>query len=150
MMRRMCVGAKPLSRGAAAALTTAARFGGHAPTVHDQSGLFARALTVDEQLALEDQKHRTVSGVVPGKMFLRHWTAAEQSTVSILNRVLSIIVTLGIVLWAGAYSSLGFNGMNAVHAAALMFLWGWLGLHTHVMVVVIVPAIALFSAFVLY
>jgi hypothetical protein len=115
------------------AVTMGLRFGGHGPTEHDHSQSFSRALTPEENFALLDQKRRPVSSVVPGKLFMRHWTAAEQSTVSIVNRALSIAVTVGIFIWACGYSGLGVNGLNAWHVAGIVFLANWLVLHTHLL-----------------
>lgn len=131
-------------RGQVSAVVLAApalsrRWGGGNNKVYDHSDAFSRRLTPEESIALEDQKHRTVSSVVPGKLFLRHWTAAEQSTVSIVNRVLSLLVTLGIFVWASGYAGLGLNGLNAWHCIVGVFLSCWLVLHTHEMW--LIPAI---------
>lgn len=109
------------------------RHGGGGPTQHDHSHIFSRSLTQEESIALEDQKKRTVSSVVPGKLFMRHWIAAEQSTVSIVNRALSLAVTLGIFVWASGYAGLGVNGLNAWHVVLMTFLANWIVLHTHML-----------------
>mmetsp|Transcript_53885 Transcript_53885/g.61912 ORF Transcript_53885/g.61912 Transcript_53885/m.61912 type:complete len:153 (+) Transcript_53885:43-501(+) len=135
MLRR--VAPKPLSsimglRCSAAPMAVSWRFSGGV-SHHDHTHAFSRPLTPEESIALEDQKKRTVSGIVPGKLFMRHWTAAEQSTVSIVNRVVSLIVTLGIFIWATGYASLGYNGLNAWHVAILATLANWIVLHTHML-----------------
>lgn len=117
----------------ASSYSFARRYGGHGPTEHDHTHAFSRPLTATENFALLDQKRRPVSGIVPGKLFMRHWIAAEQSTVSIVNRALSIAVTLGIFVWACGYSGMGWNGLNAWHVGCALFLGNWLVLHTHMM-----------------
>lgn len=113
MMRRVLLNTTTLSTPKVAAVGLALRFGGHGPTVHDHSASFSRALTPEEKIALSDQSHRTVSSVVPGKLFMRHWLAGEQATVSIVNRTLSLFVTLGLFVWASGYSGLGWNSLSA-------------------------------------
>lgn len=116
-------------------LVTAARCGhSGGPTHHDHSKIFTRPLSVEEQAVLDTQiNHRTVSSITPGKLFMRHWTAAEQSTVSIVNRLLSMVVTLSIFIWACGYSTLGYNGLNAWHIVLLAFFCNWMVLHTHML-----------------
>ena len=127
---------RPLASGHALRNTTIAcamRFGGHAPTIHDHSGSFTRPLTVDENLALEDQKLRTVSGIVPGKLFMRHWVAGEQATISIVNRMLSIATSFGIMIWAVGFSGFGISTYTAAHAAFGVYLVMWIVMHTHML-----------------
>ncbi|EPY41047.1 hypothetical protein AGDE_02878 [Angomonas deanei] len=76
---------------------------------------------------------RTISAVVPGEMFIRHWIVAEQSAVSILNRVISGMIVVFSMLWAAGYATLGYNGHNSAHVAGWMFIAYWFVLHTHMM-----------------
>ena len=131
MLRRQL--AKPLTRSSTSGVATAMRFGGHSPTDHDHSASFGRQLTVEEQLALEDQKLRTVSGIVPGKLFMRHWVAGEQATVSIVNRFLSIFTSFGIMIWAVGFSGFGLSTYTAAHAAFGVYLLMWFVMHTHML-----------------
>jgi hypothetical protein len=127
-MRR---GVVPFSVKSAA---VAMRFSGGSPTHHDHSNSFSRPLQPEEQSAFKAQiANRPVNSFVPGKVFMRHWIAAEQSTVSIVNRVLSILVTCGLIAYMQAYFKMGFNGMSALHSAVLVFLFNWLVLHTHLL-----------------
>ncbi len=115
----------------ARALTAALRCSGSAPTIHDHSDAFERPLTVPEQLLLEDQKLRTVSGIVPGKMFMRHWAAGEQATISIVNRIVSITTSFGIMIWAVGFAGFGLSTYTAIHCMMGVFLLMWFVLHTH-------------------
>src|SRR5688572_13094397 len=90
----------PNSLKKCAPLITFCRFASHSATHHDHSSAFASPLTREESIHLDSQKHRTVSGVVPGKVFMRHWTAGEQATISIYNRAISLVVSAAIVLGA--------------------------------------------------
>jgi hypothetical protein len=107
------------------------RHSGSSPTFHDHSDAFSRPLTVPEQLSLEDQKLRTVSGVVPGKLFMRHWVAGEQATISIVNRAVSVFTSFGILLWAVGFSGFGLSSMTAIHAMLGVYLLMWFVMHTH-------------------
>jgi len=109
------------------------RFGSHGPTTHDQSAAFSRPLTVEESMALEDQKNRTVSAIVPGKMFMRHFVMAEQSTVSIVNRALSLVASLGFIAWGVWFSDYGITTISAVHVSIGVSLAAWFILHTHML-----------------
>ncbi|KAH9597906.1 hypothetical protein LSM04_005923 [Trypanosoma melophagium] len=119
------------------ALTMALRNGHHAQTHHDFSNCFTRKLTPEEEVALRlQQEDRKVSAVVPGKMFMRHWIAAEQSTVSVVNRVMSGIIAVFLMLWACCYATLGYNGHNCAHVAGWTFIAYWVVLHTHCMTLI--------------
>ena len=115
--------------------------GGHSPTIHDRSSLFSTPLTVDDKLNLEDQKNRTVSGVVPGKMFMRHWIAGEQSTISVANRAVSLSLSFMIILAAGFYWERGTSVVNWTTVASLVFVGGFLAAHTHMMIIIPIVAV---------
>ena len=126
MMRRVCP-ARPAFRAAATM-----RFGGGGGSqTFDHSASFSRPLTPDEQAALDAQKNRTVNKVVPGKVFMRHFIAAEQSTVSIENRVMSLILSGGIMLAFSVYSGVGLSTYNAALGFFFVFFMNFLVLHTH-------------------
>lgn len=112
---------------------TATRGAHHKPTTHDWSQVLPQHLSTADRAAVEAQKHRTVSGVVPGEMFMRHWIVAEQSTVSVVNRVISGMIAVFTMLWAAGYATLGYNGHNSAHVAGWIFIGYWLVLHTHLM-----------------
>ena len=111
----------------------AKRFGGGDHSVeYDHSGAFARPLAAQEAEALAAQKNRTVSGVVPGKVFMRHWISAEQATVSIYNRGLSVVVTIALILLAGVYSTTNsWSTESALPMMGLVYFAYFLVLHTH-------------------
>ena len=116
-----------------AATLSALRFSVDTSKTYDHSASFSRGLTAKEDEAVAALKNRTVSGIVPGKLFMRHWIAGEQATVSIYNRALSLIVTFGLILWAGSYSTLGFNTESAVAMQLAVFFAIFLVVHTHMM-----------------
>nr|CCC91470.1 conserved hypothetical protein [Trypanosoma congolense IL3000] len=127
MLRR----ALPLANmGVRCALTTSGvslRHSHHKTTHHDFSDVFARQLTSEEAEAFRrQQEKRTVSSVVPGKMFMRHWIPAEQATDSVVDRVLSGFVFVCFMLWGCAYATLGFNGSSCAQMSFLVFLTYWL------------------------
>ncbi|KAK7198521.1 hypothetical protein NESM_000813800 [Novymonas esmeraldas] len=131
MFRRVAL---PVGTGAAlSAFSMAARTAYHKPTTHDWSHILPQQMTADARAALQAQSHRTVSAVVPGEMFMRHWIVAEQSTVSVVNRVLSGMIAVFTMIWAAGYATLGYNGHNSAHVAGWMFIAYWLVLHTHMM-----------------
>ncbi|GET87173.1 hypothetical protein, conserved [Leishmania tarentolae] len=115
------------------ALRTAARTGSHKPTTHDWSKILPQYMPAEARAVLQAQSHRTVSAVVPGKMFMRHWIVAEQSTVSVVNRVISGMVAVFTMIWAAGYATLGYNGHNSAHVAGWIFIAYWVVLHTHIM-----------------
>ncbi|KAG5483390.1 hypothetical protein LSCM1_04938 [Leishmania martiniquensis] len=119
--------------GALSGLSTAVRAGHHTPTTHDWSQILPQHMTAEARAAVQAQGHRTVSAVVPGKMFMRHWIVAEQSTVSVVNRVISGMIAVFTMIWAAGYATLGYNGNNCAHVAGWMFIAYWLVLHTHMM-----------------
>lgn len=98
---------------------------------YDHSHVFTRALTEAETAGLNAQKHRTVSGVVPGKLFMRHWIAGEQAAVSIVNRTLSIAVTAGLGLWAAFDYNKGCTHYSAIHLMIYTFAAVFLVIHVH-------------------
>ncbi|KAL7700361.1 hypothetical protein N2W54_003639 [Lotmaria passim] len=131
MFRRVTL---PLGTTAAlSAFRMAARTAYHKPTTHDWSQILPQNMSDEVRAALQAQSHRTVSGVVPGEMFMRHWIAAEQSTVSVVNRVISGMIAVFTMLWAAGYATLGYNGHNSAHVAGWMFIAYWLILHTHML-----------------
>lgn len=131
MFRRITL---PIGTSASlSALHMAARAGSHKPTTHDWSQIFPLHMTAEARAALQAQSHRTVSAVVPGKMFMRHWIVAEQSTVSVVNRVISGMIAVFTMIWAAGYATLGYNGHNSAHVAGWIFIAYWLVLHTHMM-----------------
>ena len=111
--------------------TAAVRFAGQQATTHDHSACFERALTAEEKEVLEAQKHRSINAFVPGKAFMRHFIAAEQSTVSIYNRGMSALVTAALVGAAGVYAPLGVTAYSAWALIAYVFMANFLVLHTH-------------------
>ncbi|KPI83939.1 hypothetical protein ABL78_7019 [Leptomonas seymouri] len=131
MFRRVTL---PLSTTAAfSAFSMAARTAHHKPTTHDWSHIFPQNMSPEASAALKAQSRRTVSAVVPGEMFMRHWIVAEQSTLSVVNRVISGIIAVCTMIWAAGYATLGYNGHNSAHVAGWMFVAYWLVLHTHMM-----------------
>ncbi|KEG14829.1 hypothetical protein DQ04_00291150 [Trypanosoma grayi] len=134
MLRRAIPASRIVTLCTLPALSGALRHSHHTQTKHDFSGCFTRKLTPEEEEALElQQDRRTVSAVVPGKMFMRHWIATEQSTVSVVNRVMTGIMSVCLMLWACGYATLGYNGHNCAHVAGWAFMAYWLVLHTHCM-----------------
>lgn len=127
--------ALPVGRCVAAALpvlTTAMRTAYHKPTVHDWSQIWShQPLTAEETAKVQAEANRTVSAVVPGEMFMRHWIVTEQSTVSVVNRVLSGIIVVFAMIWAAGYATLGYNGHNCAHTAGWAFIAYWIVFHTH-------------------
>ena len=111
----------------------AKRFGGVDHSVeYDHSGAFARPLGGSETEALIAQKNRTVSGVVPGKVFMRHWISAEQATVSIYNRGLSVMFTIALILLAGVYSTTNsWSTESALPMMGLVYFAYFMVVHTH-------------------
>eukprot|EP00796_Vickermania_ingenoplastis_P009058 gene9058-6356_t len=130
MLRRQS--ALPKAVVSSCALLQALRTAHHKPTVHDWSNIWSKTPSVEEQAAINSQAHRTVSAVVPGELFMRHWIAAEQSTMSVANRVISgMIIVVGMV-WAAGYATLGYNSHNSAHVAGWFFLALFFTiLHTH-------------------
>lgn len=98
----------------------------HKPTVHDWSHIWSQPPTREEQTAISLQNNRTVSAVVPGEMFMRHWIAAEQSTYSVSNRVISGMIIVVCMVWAAAYSTLGYNAHTCAHLAGWIFVAAYL------------------------
>lgn len=94
----------------------------HKPTKHDWSMIWANRPTKADQDAIESQMRRTVSAVVPGEMFMRHWIAAEQSTMSVANRVISGMIIVVCMVWAAGYATLGYNSHTCAHVAGWIFL----------------------------
>ncbi|RNF26979.1 uncharacterized protein Tco025E_00784 [Trypanosoma conorhini] len=134
MLRRVFPASQSVARWALPALSGALRHGHHRLTQHDFSECFSRKLSSEEEEALQIlQEHRPVSAVVPGKMFMRHWIAAEQSTVSVVNRVISGIISVCLMIWSCGYATLGYNGHGCAHLAGWFFIAYWLILHTHCM-----------------
>lgn len=125
---------RPLTRVVPAPTLFAAqlRFGAGPVKEYNHGASMSRPLTEDDGAILQAQKNRTVSGIVPGKLFMRHWLAGEQATVSIYNRVFSLIVTWLLVMWAGAYAS---NGGFKVYSMEMTFVYAmfafFMVLHTH-------------------
>jgi inner membrane protein involved in colicin E2 resistance len=99
--------------------------------VYDHSASFSRSLSPDESEVLKAMADRTVSGVVPGKLFMRHWLAAEQATVSIYNRGLSAVVTMALLLWAGCYPTSGGTTESAIPMMGFAFFVYFMVVHTH-------------------
>ncbi|KAG5505196.1 hypothetical protein JIQ42_04384 [Leishmania sp. Namibia] len=131
MLRRVTL---PLCAiGAVSGRSTAVRAAHHKPTTHDWSQILPQHMTAEARATLQAQSHRTVSAVVPGKLFMRHWIAAEQSTVSVVNRVISGMIAVFTMIWAAGYATLGYNGHNCAHVAGWIFIAYWLVLHTHMM-----------------
>eukprot|EP00758_Cryptobia_borreli_P010434 Tbor_TRINITY_DN5567_c1_g1::TRINITY_DN5567_c1_g1_i1::g.13330::m.13330 len=134
MMRRAVPFAPQCSLVAFAASPTyvsSYRFGGGAPTHHDHSGCFTRPLTMDEQSSMNSVLNRTVSGIVPGKMFMRHWIVTEQSSFSIVYRAVWFTVVLLVVGSTGLYSGAGINSQSWTQMATFLFLLSYIILHTH-------------------
>ena len=124
MLRRRC--------GTSLTSTFQKRFGGGGPVKnYDHSASFSRQLTASESEALAQQKNRTVSSVIPGKLFMRHWLAGEQATVSIFNRGVSLGVTAGLVLWATFSFGNGNSNYSAVQMMCYTTFCLFLVLHTH-------------------
>ena len=121
----------PTASTAARVVLGAARFAVDTTKVYDHSASFSRALSESEQVALDAQKNRTVSAIVPGKLFMRHFLAGEQATISIYNRGMSVLVTFALILGAGCYAGLGANTESVVPLAAFAFFVNFLVLHTH-------------------
>ena len=136
MMRRVAP-AHPLRAVTTAA--TALRFGGGG----GGDSTFSRPLTETEQAQFALQKNRTVNKVVPGKLFMRHFIAAEQSTVSIENRTMSIIVCVALILGCSVYADCGLTTYNAALGFAFVFLMNFFVLHTHMNLYPAFGAIAL-------
>jgi hypothetical protein len=83
---------------------------------------------------IDQQAMRTVPAFVPGKMFMRHWIAGVQAFESIYNRIVSLIITAGIVLWGSLYSSNNggaLNGLSATPFIMMVLIAIWLPYHTH-------------------
>ncbi|KAG8345731.1 hypothetical protein ERJ75_001004800 [Trypanosoma vivax] len=127
-------------------LSITCRHGHHPVTRHDFTGIFSRPLTMEEEVALkQQQEHRPVSAVVPGKVFMRHWIAGEQATLSVVNRVVSGFVTVCLILWSCGYAALGCGGYTCAHVAGWMFMAYWFVLQTHV--TALVPVFAALGLF---
>jgi uncharacterized membrane protein YozB (DUF420 family) len=111
----------------------AKRFGGGDSSVeYDHSGAFARPLSGHESEILKAQKNRTVSGVVPGKVFMRHWISAEQATVSIYNRGLSVAVTIALILLGGVYATTNsWSTETALPLMGFVYFTYFMVVHTH-------------------
>jgi hypothetical protein len=130
MLRRQ-VNIVSRSVGASAAACASLRFSVDTSKKYDHSASFSRPLNESEATDLERMRNRTVSAIVPGKLFMRHWIAGEQATVSIYNRALSLMVTFGLIAWAGTYSTFGFSTESSLIAEAFVFLTIFLVVHTH-------------------
>ncbi|RNF04264.1 hypothetical protein TraAM80_05400 [Trypanosoma rangeli] len=132
MLRRVFPASISVARCALPALSGALRHVHQKQTQHDFSECFLRKLTEEEEEALRTlQDRRPISAVVPGKMFMRHWIAAEQSTVSVVNRAISGIISICLIIWSCGYATLGYNGHSCAHLAGWFFVAYWLFLHTH-------------------
>lgn len=113
-----------------AAALASFRFAGGAPTHHDHSGSFSRPLTAEEQLAMNDVKNRTVSKIVPGKLFMRHWIATEQSTYSIALRAV-FLTAIGVTgIYFGLYSGSGYSNLSWLQFAFAVAVANYVVLHT--------------------
>lgn len=127
-----------VSTAAAASRFTFVRFGGgHVgspqPPMDHSGSMLPRALNdAATKAAVDEQANRTVSGMVPGKLFMRHWIANEQATESIVNRIVSLGITAGVIVWASVYASSGpFACLSSAHFALLALIGIFLPLHTH-------------------
>ena len=107
------------------------RFGGGAGKSFHHEGSMGRAMNPFEGEALHNQTNRSVSKVIPGKLFMRHWMAGEQATVSIFNRGISIAVTAGMVLYGTFLYGNGNSQYSAIHMWLYVFMCTFLVLHTH-------------------
>lgn len=131
MLRRAASSHKAIA--CTTSLVASTRTAYHKPTTHDWSQMWAEKPTAEESAEISKQLSRTVSAVVPGELFMRHWIVAEQSTVSVVNRVLSGMIVVFTMIWAAVYATLGYNGHNAAHSAGWTFIAYWFVLHTHLM-----------------
>ncbi|KNH03764.1 hypothetical protein XU18_4840 [Perkinsela sp. CCAP 1560/4] len=57
----------------------------------------------EEQNLLAQQTNRTISKSTPGKMFMLNYLSQEQSSASITNRIISVVVVLGGASWFALY-----------------------------------------------
>lgn len=118
--------ARTFGVGACSSLQYTLRHAHQKPTVHDWSQIWSRPPTRKEQGAISLQKNRTVSAVVPGEMFMRHWIATEQSTYSVANRVISGMIIVVCMVWAAGYATLGYNSHTCAHLAGWIFVAAYL------------------------
>lgn len=126
MLRRLSARSHELT--AFSCLLGAIRTAHHKPTVHDWSNIWSRPLETKDCEAINLQKNRTVSAVVPGEMFMRHWIAAEQSTYSVADRVVSGMILVVCMVWAAGYATLGYNSHTCAHLAGWMFVAAYFSL----------------------
>lgn len=98
----------------------------HKPTTHDWSEMWSHSPSKLEQQYIQNEHNRTVSAVVPGEMFMRHWIAAEQSTMSVANRVISGMIIVVCMVWAAGYATLGYNSHTCAHMAGWIFVVSYL------------------------
>ncbi|CCW64286.1 unnamed protein product [Phytomonas sp. EM1] len=115
------------------ALSLAHRASSHGVTHHDWSQIFSHPLTDAEKELVQQQMKRTVSAVVPGKMFMRHWINTEQSTESVVDRVVGGMIIVFTIIWASGYSMLGYNSHTSAHMAGWLFIAYYIVFFTHVM-----------------
>lgn len=126
MLRRVSARSHVLT--AFSCLQSTIRTAHHKSTVHDWSHIWSRPLAPKDQEAINFQKNRTVSAVVPGEMFMRHWIAAEQSTYSVADRVVSGMILVVCMVWAAGYATLGYNSHTCAHLAGWMFVAAYFSL----------------------
>lgn len=107
---------------ALASLHASIRSAHHKPTTHDWAPIWTHTPSAEESVAIKNQAFRPVSAVVPGEMFMRHWIAAEQSTVSVVNRVISGMIIVVCLVWASGFATLGYNSHSCAHTAGWFFL----------------------------
>ncbi|CCW67851.1 unnamed protein product [Phytomonas sp. Hart1] len=115
------------------ALSSSHRTSSHSATHHDWSRIFSHPLTDVEKELVQQQMNRTVSTVVPGKMFMRHWINTEQSTESVVDRVVGGMIIIFTIIWASGYSTLGYNSHTSAHTAGWFFIAYYIVFLTHAM-----------------
>lgn len=130
--------------GVSPALVMPQRHSAGKVVVFDHSSCYEHRPSAADSAAVAAQQHRVVNGYVPGKLFMRHWIAGEQSAVSIGNRIISLAVTFALIWAAGAYGPLlgagGANGVSFLGSSAFVGFALWLTLHTHMNQFVIAAA----------
>ena len=98
----------------------------------DHSASMSGKIDAATQATIDAQAKRTVAAFVPGKLFMRHWIAGIQAFESIYNRILSLIVTMGIILYGSVYSSNGTaTGLNSAVFAMFALMMIFIPYHTH-------------------
>lgn len=111
------------------------RFGGGSdnPSKYDNSHTFSRSLSAEEQQLFAAQTHnRPVNAIVPGKMFMRHFIAGEQATVSVYNRAISWAVTFFLVFGGSLYVPMGFGSDQGTMQTSMAVLFAtFIITHTH-------------------